>query len=282
VEGLIEACPITVVAPNDFGAADEVRVAVGESATDGFRGPALNLKPGIRLLCGMAAPGYGKVCHEAVVVKRVGHDRAGTHTGIFKSGGPSFGDGVSIDPGGGRHDAKPGLAGAGHPPTMLHDGKSERPAGFVIGAKVVVGGDTAFLLLLHPSLGFLEFFGSRRAEKHRDGEAVVLHRRNHGEGDVPGIVADIAEHGQTAAGLVSGVKIRGKGPLSEVGEAVGFFGLSFGFGERGQKEAGENGNDRDDDEQFNQGEAARQGNGFCAGISGLQRVNNGNHFLWLS
>ena len=267
--------------PDDFGATDKVGVAVGESAADGFGCAPLNLKAGIGFFCGMAAPGEGEVCHETVVVKGVGDDGTGGNARIFQAGRPSFRERVGVDLRCGRHHAKAGLARSGHPPAVLDDGKAKCPARFVIGTKVVVGGDGSFFLFLHPGLGVLELFRARWTKKHRNGQAVVLDGRNHGEGDVPGIVANVAEHGQTSTDFIGGVKIGGDGPLPKVGEAIGFFRLSFGFGERGQKEAGEDRNDCDDDEQLNQGEGLAEGIGSLAGRLGLRRAD-GDHASWLA
>ncbi len=49
-----------------------------------------------------------------------------------------------------------------------------------------------------------------------------------------------------------GVHADGIGKLLEVAGAGGLLGLAFGLGQRGQQEAGQDRNDRDDDQQLDQ------------------------------
>ena len=73
--------------------------------------------------------------------------------------------------------------------------------------------------------------------------------------DVPRIVAYVTQHGQPAARVIGPVEVRGDGPLAEIGKAIHLSRFAFGFAKRGHKHPGQNGNDRDHDEQFDERES---------------------------
>ena len=56
-------------------------------------------------------------------------------------------------------------------------------------------------------------------------------------------------------GAVVGVQDHGQTQLPEIAVAIGLLPLLFGFGQRGQEHSREDGNDRDDDQQLDQGES---------------------------
>ena len=56
---------------------------------------------------------------------------------------------------------------------------------------------------------------------------------------------------------VADVKVRRQHQLLLVVRAINPVGLFFGLGQRGQKHTGEDGDDRNHDQQFDQGEGAR-------------------------
>lgn len=59
--------------------------------------------------------------------------------------------------------------------------------------------------------------------------------------------------------VVAGVEVGGVAELFVAVEAVNLLRFAFGLGERGQKHGREDGDDRDDDEQFDQSEALARG-----------------------
>ena len=72
---------------------------------------------------------------------------------------------------------------------------------------------------------------------------------------VPGIVSNVAEHGQSTARVIGSVKIRRDGPLAEIGKAIRLSRLSFGFTQCRQEQSSQNGDDGDDDQEFDERES---------------------------
>ena len=223
-----------------------------------LRAAALDLESRIYVLRGMATPGDRQVGGESVVIQRVGQNGADRRARILEAGGPAFGDRVGIDPGRGRGDAVAGPSRTRDPPTVLDNGKAERPALGVVEAEVLIVHEFALLLLQQPRTRFGEFLGSDRTEEHRDGQAIILESRNHGVGHIPGIVADVSEGRQPTPSVIERVQVCRNGPLPKVGEAVGLERPPFGTGQGREKQARENRNDRDDHEKLDQGEGPRR------------------------
>jgi len=73
---------------------------------------------------------------------------------------------------------------------------------------------------------------------------------------VPGIVSNVAEHGQSTARVIGPVKIRRDGPLAEIGKAIRLSRLSFGFTQCRQEQSSQNGDDGDHNQQLHERKSA--------------------------
>jgi hypothetical protein len=102
--------------------------------------------------------------------------------------------------------------------------------------------------LLQPGLRFLKLARPCRTKEHRHRQSVSLQRWNHRVRHVPRVVSDVAEHGHAPARVVRCVEVGRDRPLAEAGKAVHLARLAFGFAQRWQKQTGQDGDDRDDNQ----------------------------------
>src|SRR5262245_18231197 len=72
----INTRPIAEVKPDDDGASGGIGMTVGVGAADGFGAASVDLKSGTDVLRGMATPGDRQIGGEAVLVERIGDNRA--------------------------------------------------------------------------------------------------------------------------------------------------------------------------------------------------------------
>src|SRR4030095_4197649 len=113
-------------------------MAVGVPTANRLGTTTTYLEAGIGLVRRMPAPGDSKVGDVTVMIEGVGDNGTGGHPGVLEFRGPALGHGVGVDAGGRRHDQITWLTGAWHPPAVLNDTKTERPAEAVIQEEILL------------------------------------------------------------------------------------------------------------------------------------------------